>query len=80
MKIYAEEHFCLGLAVQSVFGCPTEVEEEWSFVGKPPAAAPLGLMFQRGEKLPTSNRVEDLHPYSFRWDSSGIVYGSKRQF
>lgn len=50
MKIYAEEHFCLGLALQSVFGCPTEVEEEWSFVGKPPAAAPLALMFpERGK-------------------------------
>lgn len=45
MKIHAEELFCLGLALESVFGCPTEVEEEWSLVGNPPADAPLRLIF-----------------------------------
>lgn len=55
-----EVQLCLGPSLCTVLCCPTEVEEGWSPVGKPPAAAPLGLMCpERGAR---SYFKQDLHP------------------
>jgi len=73
VKIHAEGLFCLSLALLSMLACPTEVEEEWPHVGKPPAATSLGLMFlERG----TSSYVKQGGGFTSTQLQKGFIWPS----